>query len=53
MTTILEHPFHASNCMTLPTELVHMVEIVTIAHGRSWNLRRRSWMKKGEEVRQY
>jgi len=41
---------HASNCITLCTDLVHMVEILKIPYVRSWKSRRMSWMRKGEEV---
>jgi hypothetical protein len=44
---------HASNCITLHTDLVHMVEIIEIAYGTSWNSRRRSWMRKGAKVEPY
>jgi len=44
---------HASNCITRLTDLVHMVEIFEIACGTSWKLRRRSWIKNGEEVELY
>jgi len=38
---------HASNCITLRTDLVHMVEIFKIAYVMSWKSMRRSWMRKG------
>jgi len=38
------------NCITLHSDLVHIVEIVKIAHGRSWTLRRWSRMRNGEEL---
>jgi len=41
---------HASNCITLCPDLVHMVEISKIAYGRPWKSQRMSWMMKGEEV---
>jgi len=41
---------HASTCITLCTDLVHMVEILKIAYGRSWKLRRKSWMNNGQEI---
>jgi len=41
---------HASNLITLCTDLVHMVEMLKIAYCRSWKSRRMSWMRKGEEV---
>jgi len=44
------HPF---NWKTLRTDLVHIVEIFTIAYGMSWKLRRTSWMRKGDEVKLY
>jgi len=40
---------HASNCITLCTDLVHMVQILKIAYGRSWKSRRMSWMRNAEE----
>jgi len=30
-----------------------MVEIFELAHGVSWNSRKRSWIRKGEEVELY
>jgi len=30
-----------------------MVDIFEIAYGASWKSRRRSWIRKGEEVEQY
>jgi len=44
---------HASNCPTLQTDLVPMVEIIEIAYGMSWKSRRRGWMRKGEELELY
>jgi len=44
---------HSSNCITLLTDLVLTVEIFDIAYGTSWNVRRRSWMRQGEEVELY
>jgi hypothetical protein len=41
---------HVSNCITLRTDLVHVVEIFENACGTSWILRRRSWIRNGEEV---
>ena len=41
---------HASNCIVLCTDLVHMVEMMKIAYGRSRKSQRMSWMRKGEEV---
>ena len=32
---------------------MRMVDMIEIAHGASWNTRRTSWMKKGEEVDLY
>jgi len=43
---------HASNCITLSTDLVRMVEMLKIAYGGSCKLLRMSWTSKGEEVRQ-
>jgi len=44
---------HVSNCMTLHSDLAHMVEIVEIAYVASWKSRRRSWIRIGEEVELY
>jgi len=44
---------HASNGITLCTDLVDMLEIFEIVYGMSWKSRRRSWMKRGEEVEIY
>ena len=41
---------HSSNCTTLCTDLVHMIEILKIAYGRSGKLSWRSSMRNGEEV---
>jgi len=41
---------HAANYITLCTYLLHMVEILKIAYGRSWKSPRMSWMRKGEAV---
>jgi len=38
---------HVSNCITLRTDLVHIVEILEIACGTSWKSRRRSWIRNG------
>jgi len=44
---------HESNCIILHTDLVHMVQILEVAYGRSWTSRRRSWIRNGEEVKLY
>jgi len=44
---------YVSNIITLCTDLVHMVEIFEIAYGVSWKSRRRSWIRKGEEIELY
>jgi len=44
---------HTSNCTTLRSDLVHKVEIMKIAYGRSWKSRRSCWIRKGEEVGVY
>jgi len=44
---------HVSNCITLHTDLVHMVEIFEIGCGTSWKSRRRCWIRNGEEVELY
>jgi len=44
---------HASNCITLHTDLVHMVEIDKIAYSTSWRSRRRSRIRDGEKVGLY
>ena len=41
---------HAFLCITLCTDLAHMVEMLKIDYGRSWESRRMSWLRKGEEV---
>ena len=41
---------HAANCLTLCTILVHIVEILNIAYGRSWKSRRMSWIRNGAEI---
>ena len=42
---------HASNTIPLFTDLVHMVEMLQNASGMSWDSRRMSWIRNGEEVR--
>jgi len=44
---------HVSYCITLRTDLMHMVVIFEIAYGMSWKSRRRTWMRKGEEDELY
>jgi len=44
---------HATNCITLRTDLLHMVEILEIAYGTSWISRRRNRIRNGEEVELY
>jgi len=44
---------HVSKCITLRTDLVHMIEIFEIGCGMSWKSRRRSWIRNGEEVELY
>ena len=44
---------HVSNCITLRTDLVHMVEIFEIACGTWRKLRRRSRIRNGEVVELY
>jgi len=41
---------HASNCIPLRTDLVHMGDILKIAFGRSWKSERMSTMRNVEEV---
>ena len=41
---------HAANGITLCADLVHMVEMLKIAYGRSCKSRRMKWMRMGEEV---
>ena len=43
---------HVSNCSTIRIDLVHMVEFSHIAHGTSGKSRRRSWIRKYEDVEQ-
>jgi hypothetical protein len=35
---------HTSNCITLRSDQLHMVEILKIAYGTPWKLRRMSWI---------
>jgi hypothetical protein len=44
---------HVFTCVSLRTELVHMVKIFVIVCGKSWKSRRRSWIRNGEEVKLY
>jgi len=44
---------HAANCITLCSDLLHMVEILKISYGTSWELRKTSWKKKDLEVGLY
>jgi hypothetical protein len=44
---------HVSNCITLRTDLMLMVQIFEIAYGTSWKSRRRSWIRNGEKVELY
>jgi len=44
---------NVSNCITLRTDLVHMIGIFEIAFDRSWKSRRRTWIRNGEEVELY
>ena len=44
---------HVSNCITRRTDLVHLVETFELACGTWWELRRRSWIRNGEEVELY
>jgi len=44
---------HLSNCITCHRDLVHMVAIFEIACCTLWKLRRRSWIRNGEEVELY
>jgi hypothetical protein len=37
---------HTSTCISLRSDLVHMVKNMKIAYGRSWKLRRRNWTGK-------
>jgi len=41
---------HASNCITPCTNMVHMVEMLKIAYGRSRKVWRVSWIRKDEEA---
>jgi len=43
----------ASNYITVLSYVVHKVKIFTVDDGRSWKSRRRSWMRKNEEVELY
>jgi len=42
--------YDASHCITLCTDLVHMVKILKIAYGKSWESLRMSRMRNGEEL---
>jgi len=44
---------HKSNCFTLHLDLVHMANILKIAHGRLWKSRRRNFIMQSEEVGRY
>jgi len=44
---------HVFHCITFPTDQVHMIEIWNMACGMSGKSRRRSWIRKGVEVRLY
>jgi len=44
---------HATNSIALHSDWLHMVEIMEIFYGKSWKLRRRSWIWKGKAVRLY
>jgi len=44
---------NTSNCITLHTDLLDMVEMFEIAYGTSQNWRRSSWMWTGENLEQY
>jgi len=41
---------HATNSITLSTDLVHIVEMLKIAYGRLWKLRTMCWIRKCEEL---
>jgi len=41
---------HAVNDISLRSNLLHMVEKLKIAYGMSWNSRRMSWIRYGEDV---
>jgi len=44
---------HMINCGTIRSELVQMVEFWRIAKCTSWKWKRRSWISKGDKLRQY
>jgi hypothetical protein len=44
---------HAANCITVHSDLLHMVEIFKIAYGTSWKSRKMGWKRKGQEVGLY
>jgi len=44
---------HTSNCITLHSDLRHMVEMLKTALGTSWKLRRMSRIRNGEVVMLY
>jgi hypothetical protein len=41
---------HAANYITLPTDLLHMVEKLKIGYVTSWKWRRMSWRRNGQDV---
>jgi hypothetical protein len=42
---------HATNCITLHLDLLHMVEKLKSAYGTSWKSRKMSWKKIGQNLR--
>jgi len=44
---------HAANCITLRSDLLHMVEILEITYGTSSKSWKTSWKKKVQEVKLY
>jgi hypothetical protein len=44
---------HTSNCITLRSDLLQMVEILKIAYVTSWNFRIMHWIKNIEEIGLY
>jgi len=44
---------HESNYVTLCTDLIYIVDIWKIVYGISWKSKRRSWIRKAEEVELY
>jgi len=42
---------HAANCISMRSDLLHMVENLKIAYGMSWKSSQTSWKKIGQDTR--